>query len=51
MARDARAGVLGVEDGVDNELSHVIVFQAVENRRPLATGPYQPGHPQLGEVL
>jgi len=51
MPRNPRTGVLGVEDGVDDELSNVIVFQAVEDRRALAARPHQPCHPQLGEVL
>jgi hypothetical protein len=51
MPRNPRTGVLGVEDGVDDELSNVVVLQAVEDRRPLPTGSHQASHPQLGEVL
>ena len=51
MPRDPRSGVLGVVHGVDNELSDVVVFQAVEDRRPLPAGSHQPRHSQLGEVL
>jgi hypothetical protein len=51
MPRNPRTGVLGVEDGVDDELSNVVVLQAVEDRRPLPTGSHQSSHPQLGEVL
>ena len=51
MPRHPGAGVLGVVHGVDNELAHVVVLQAVEDRRPFPTGSYQPRHPQLGKVL
>ena len=37
--------VLGVEDGVGDELAHVIVFQAVENGGSVAAGAYQACHP------
>ena len=43
--------MLGVVDGVDDELSNVVVLQAVEDRRPLPAGSHQARHPQLGEVL
>jgi hypothetical protein len=51
MPRDPWTGVLGVVDGVHDELSNVIVLQAVEDRRPLPAGSHQACHPQLGEVL
>ncbi len=38
MAGDAGAGVLGVEDRIDHQLPHVLVFQAVENRRLVPAG-------------
>jgi len=44
-------GVLGIVDCVPDQAGHVLVLQSVEDLRPLAPGPHQPGHPQLGEVL
>ncbi len=51
MPWDPGTGVFGVEDGVDDELAHVVVLQAVEDRRAVPTGAHQASHPQLGEVL
>src|SRR6516165_8086764 len=51
MTRNPGAGVLGVEDGIDDELANVIVLQAVKNGGSVPTGAHQACHPQLGQVL
>ena len=51
MPGSVGARVLGIVDGVANQLSHVLVLQPIEDLGPLATGPDQPGHPQLGQML
>jgi hypothetical protein len=51
MPGNSRPGVLGVVDGVDDELPNMVVLQAVENRGAFATGLHQSCHPQLGQML
>ncbi len=51
MTGNPGTGVLGVEDGVDDELAHVIVLQAVEDGGPVPAGAHQTRHPQLRQVL
>jgi hypothetical protein len=51
MPGNFRPGVLGVVNGVDDELPNMVVLQAVEDRGAFATGLHQSRHPQLGQVL
>ena len=48
---DARAGVLGVEHRVADQLADMLVLEAVVDRGARPAGANQPGHPQLGQVL
>ena len=51
MAGHARSGVFGVEDCVGDQLSDVVVVQAVEDGGAFAAGADQSRHPQLRQVL
>ena len=48
---DGRAGVFGVVDAVDDQLPDVVVLQLVEDLGAFPSGPDQPGHPQLRQML
>ena len=51
MPGHSRASVFGVEDRIDHQLAHVIVFQPVNHLRAVTAGPHQAGHPQFGQML
>src|SRR6201988_1058532 len=51
MTWNPGAGVLGVEDSIDNELADVGVLQAVEDGGSVPAGAHETCHPQLCEVL
>jgi hypothetical protein len=51
VGRHTGTGVLGVMDGIGDELPDVVVGEAVEDLDALLAGEYQPCEPQLGQVL
>src|ERR1700758_5624798 len=51
MTWNPGAGVLGVEDSIDNELADVVVLQAVEDGGSVPAGAHETCHPQLCQVL
>ena len=51
VRRNSARRVLGVVHRVGEQLAHMVVLQPVEHLCALAPGAYQPGHPQLREVL
>jgi len=51
MLRQATPGVLRVKDRILDQRPHVRAFDPVEHLRSGSTGPHQPAHPQLRQML
>ena len=51
VAGNTGSGVFGVEDGVGDQLPHVLVVEAVKDRGALASGTDQTRHAQFRQVL
>jgi len=51
MLRHATPGVLRVKNRILDQRPHVGALDPVEHLRSCSTGPHQPAHPQLGQML